>query len=239
MRSIATSPTSSSSGCSAPTCAMKFESTWYPVPLSTAENPSTCRMRFGVTTLRRCIPGVADSTRSPASTSSIDGDVMARLPLPGVSRRPLEVFSYNRKEYAGYVQQQGRFFDGHLLVTGGFRVDGNSQFGKEVSPAWSVALPFDEYGVTLRGSYAEGFQAPTFDELYFPGFGNPNLKAMTSSEYDGGIEKRFGEFASITTTYFSRRIHNLIDRRAVQIQPCHLRIRLPADEHRPRGRAGS
>jgi vitamin B12 transporter len=121
-----------------------------------------------------------------------------------------EVFSFDRKEYAGYVQQQGRFFDGHLLVTGGFRVDGNSQFGKEVSPAWSVALPFDEYGVTLRGSYAEGFQAPSFDDLYFPDFGNPNLKAMTSSEYDGGIEKRFGEFASITTTYFSRRVHNLI-----------------------------
>ena len=108
------------------------------------------------------------------------------------------------------MQQQGRFFDGHLLVTGGFRVDGNSQFGKEVSPAWSAALPFDEYGVTLRGSYGEGFQAPTFDDLYFPGFGNPNLQATTSSEYDGGIEKRFGEFASITTTYFSRRIHDLV-----------------------------
>ena len=135
-----------------------------------------------------------------------DGDTSASGGFPPFT----EVFSYNRKEYAGYVQQQGRFFDGHLLVTGGFRVDGNSQFGKEVSPAWSVALPFEKYGVTLRGSYAEGFQAPTFDELYFPDFGNPNLKAMTSSEYDGGIEKRFGEFASITTTYFSRRIHNLI-----------------------------
>jgi vitamin B12 transporter len=135
-----------------------------------------------------------------------DGETSASGGFPAFT----EVFNYNREEYAGYVQQQGRFFDGHLLVTGGFRVDGNSQFGKEVSPAWSVALPFDEYGVTLRGSYAEGFQAPTFDDLYFPDFGNPNLKAMTSSEYDGGIEKRFGEFASITTTYFSRRIHNLI-----------------------------
>src|SRR5271155_209216 len=135
-----------------------------------------------------------------------DGETSASGGFPPFT----EVFSYNRKEYAGYVQQQGRFFDGHLLVTGGFRVDGNSQFGKEVSPAWSVALPFDEYGVTLRGSYAEGFQAPTFDDLYFPGFGNPNLQAMTSSEYDGGIEKRFGEFESITTTYFSRRVHDLV-----------------------------
>jgi vitamin B12 transporter len=129
--------------------------------------------------------------------------------FPG-SPASITVFSSDREEYAGYVQQQGRFFDGHLLVTGGFRADGNSQFGKEVSPAWNVALPFDEYGVTLRGSYSEGFQAPSFDDLYFPGFGNPNLEATTSSEWDGGVEKRFGEIAGITTTYFSRRIHDLV-----------------------------
>jgi vitamin B12 transporter len=140
-----------------------------------------------------------------------DGDDSTFPPSGGFpASTSITVFTEDREEYAGYLQQQGRFFDGHLLVTGGFRVDGNSQFGKEVSPAWSVALPFDEYGVTLRGSYSEGFQAPTFDELYFPGFGNPDLKATTSSEYDGGIEKRFGEFASITTTYFSRRIHDLV-----------------------------
>jgi len=31
-----------------------------------------------------------------------------------------------------------------------------------------------------------------------------------SSEYDGGFTWRFGEIASFTTTYFSRRVHNLI-----------------------------
>jgi vitamin B12 transporter len=129
--------------------------------------------------------------------------------LPG-SPPSTTVFAVDREEYAGYLQQQGRFFNDHLVVTGGFRVDGNSQFGKEVSPAWSIALPFDKYGLILRGNYSEGFQAPTFDELYFPGFGNPNLGPTTSSEWDGGIEKRFGELASITTTYFSRRIHDLI-----------------------------
>jgi vitamin B12 transporter len=122
----------------------------------------------------------------------------------------ITVFTASREEYAGYVQQQARFLDDHVLLTGGFRVDGNSQFGKEVSPSWSAAVPFPEYGITLRGSYSEGFNAPTFDDLYFPGFGNPNLQAETSSEWDGGIEKRFGEFASITTTYFSRRVHDLI-----------------------------
>jgi vitamin B12 transporter len=120
------------------------------------------------------------------------------------------VFHASRQEYAGYVQQQVSLFHDHILGTGGFRYDGNSQFGTEISPAWSVAIPFPDYGVTLRGSYSEGFQAPTFDDLYFPGFSNPNLKATTSSEYDGSIEKRLGELAGITATYFSRRVHNLV-----------------------------
>ncbi len=135
-----------------------------------------------------------------------DGEDLAYPGYPA----SITVFTADREEYAGYLQQQGRFFDGHVLVTGGFRVDGNSQFGKEVSPAWSVALPFDKYGVILRGSYSEGYEAPTFDELYYPGYGNPNLQPTTSSEWDGGIEKHFGEYADITTTFFSRRIHDLV-----------------------------
>ena len=122
----------------------------------------------------------------------------------------ITVFRARRQEYAGYLEQEGSFLDGHVLVTGGFRVDGNSQFGKEVSPAWSVAIPITKISTTLRGSYTEGFRAPSFDELFFPGFGNPDLKPEISSEWDGGFTTNFGERASITATYFSRRVKNLI-----------------------------
>jgi vitamin B12 transporter len=119
-------------------------------------------------------------------------------------------FHARRQEYAGYLEQEGRLFDGLLLLTGGMRVDGNSQFGIEVSPSWAVAIPLERWGVTLRGSYSEGFRAPSFNELYFPDFGNPKLNPEISSEYDGGITKTFGETASFTATYFSRRVHDLI-----------------------------
>ena len=128
---------------------------------------------------------------------------------PPPASQSLSVFNARRQEYAGYVEQEGHFFHGHLIATGGFRIDGNSEFGKEVSPAWSVAIPLP-YQFTLRGNYAEGFRAPSFDELFFPGFGNPNLGPEISSEYDGGITRRFGEIASLTATYFSRRVHHLI-----------------------------
>ena len=110
-------------------------------------------------------------------------------------------------------------FDGRMLGTAGFRVDGNSQFGKEVSPAWSVAIPIKKISTTLRGSYSEGFRAPAFDELYFPFFGNPNLGPEISSEYDGGFTTNFGESASFTATYFSRRVHNLIVTVPVPVGP--------------------
>ncbi len=122
----------------------------------------------------------------------------------------VSVFRARRQEYAGYIEQEGSFFDGHLLATGGFRVDGNSNFGKEVSPAWSVAIPLEKISTTLRGSYSEGFRAPSFNDLFFPDFGNPNLQPEVSSEYDGGFTTNFGERASFTATYFSRRVKNLI-----------------------------
>ena len=37
-------------------------------------------------------------------------------------------FHARRQEYAGYLEQEGRLFDGLMLVTGGVRVDGNSEF---------------------------------------------------------------------------------------------------------------
>ncbi len=119
-------------------------------------------------------------------------------------------FNARRQEYAGYVEQEGSLINGHVLVTGGFRVDGNSQFGEEISPSWSVAIPITKISTTLRGSYSEGFRAPAFNELYYPDYGNPDLKPEISSEYDGGFTTNFGEQASLTTTYFSRRVHDLI-----------------------------
>jgi len=121
----------------------------------------------------------------------------------------LSVFNARRQEYAGYVEQEAHFLHDHLIATAGFRVDGNSEFGEEVSPGWALAMPLP-YQITLRGNYAEGFRAPSFDELFFPGFGNPNLGPEISSEYDSGFTRRFGEIASFTTTYFSRRVHHLI-----------------------------
>ncbi|HYA34413.1 MAG TPA: TonB-dependent receptor [Candidatus Binataceae bacterium] len=137
-------------------------------------------------------------------------DRWARSTSNATAFPPPTSFTERRQEYAGYVQQQGSLFDGRLIGTGGCRVDGNSQFGEEFSPSWSVTMPVKEIATTFRGSYSEGFRAPSFNELYYPDFGNPNLQPELSSEYDGGFTTTLSEWGQLSANYFSRRVHNLI-----------------------------
>lgn len=120
-------------------------------------------------------------------------------------------FSASRSIYAGYFQQQILLLDERLIGTGGFRVDADEGFGTEVSAAWSVGYEFREVGLRVHGGYSEGFKAPTFNELFFPLFGNPDLDAETSREYNGGVEQRlWDDIVTVDATYFDRRTSNLI-----------------------------
>ncbi len=133
-------------------------------------------------------------------------------------------FAHYRGNYAGYAQQQIFLLDNSLTAVGGFRVDGNEDFGREVSASWSLGYVRDWAGdgrwtTHVKGGYAEGFKAPTFNQLFFPGgFGNPNLDPEISSEYDGGVTQNLGlTWLVVDGTYFTRRTKNLIQ--SAQIAP--------------------
>ncbi|MBH0095616.1 TonB-dependent receptor [Psychrobacter sp. NZS113] len=67
------------------------------------------------------------------------------------------------------------------------RYDDNSQYGDEttynlgaayhINPDWRIGT-----------SYAKGFRAPTFNELYFPNYSNPELEPETSDNYEAFVE---------------------------------------------------
>lgn len=98
----------------------------------------------------------------------------------------------SRDDKAGFAQYQ--------LTLGGFdavlgtRVDDNEQFG--VYPTGNVALGYGfDNGIRLSASWGKAFKAPTFNELYFPGFGNPMLEPETSESWEVGISGQHWDVA--------------------------------------------
>ena len=87
----------------------------------------------------------------------------------------------SRKNVGGFFQWQGRY--GDLSVVGSVRHDDNEVYGNDTNG--SVAV---EYGLTanLAGvvSYGTAFRAPSFNDLFFPGFGNPDIRPEESESVE-------------------------------------------------------
>lgn len=109
-----------------------------------------------------------------------------------------------------FFEQQLRFFD-RLFITGGFRVEDNNAFGTTTTQRGSLAFLIKETGTRLRGSVGTGFRAPTFNDLFFPGFGNPNLQPEDSLAYDFGVDQKlWSNRIRLGLTYFQTNFKNLI-----------------------------
>jgi len=117
-----------------------------------------------------------------------------------------------------YLQQQFEFDDRRLIAIPGIRLDDNQSFGTAWTPSFSAAYLFRETGTKLKAGYAEGFKAPTLNELFFPpafgcpAFGNPDLSPEKSWELNAGVEQTFlGDRVQLGATYFHREVKDLIE----------------------------
>ncbi len=109
-----------------------------------------------------------------------------------------------------FFEQQLRFFE-RLFLTGGFRVEDNSVFGATTTERGSLAFLIKETGTRLRGSAGTGFRGPTFNDLFFPGFGNPDLQSEKSLAYDFGVDQKlWNNRIRLGLTYFQTNFKNLI-----------------------------
>lgn len=75
-----------------------------------------------------------------------------------------------------------------VSVTVGARHDDHEQFGDETTWRLAAALGVGAQG-RIHASWGTGFKAPTFNDLYFPGFSNPDLRAETTRAWDLGVEQ--------------------------------------------------
>jgi vitamin B12 transporter len=83
-----------------------------------------------------------------------------------------------------YGQYLGRIGRTDLQLS--LRQDEDSQFGGHGTGNAALGYSWPN-GLRLTASYGTAFKAPTFNELYFPGFGNPNLKPEQSRSAEIGI----------------------------------------------------
>jgi vitamin B12 transporter len=98
-------------------------------------------------------------------------------------------FEARRGNRAGFAQYQGAF--GRQDVQLSARHDDNDQFGAH--DTGSVAWGMDgAHGLRFTASYGSAFKAPSFNELYFPYYGNPDLRPETSRTGELGVAQRNG-----------------------------------------------
>lgn len=119
---------------------------------------------------------------------------------------PNKIISSN----AGFAEAQLNLWD-RLFGTAGIRQDEYNIFGSATTYRVTGGYLHQETGTKLRGSYATGFRAPTFNDLFFPGFGNPNLQPEKSQGLDVAVDQRLpNDRGTLSLGYFWTRYRNLI-----------------------------
>ncbi|KQX97455.1 ligand-gated channel protein [Rhodanobacter sp. Root480] len=100
------------------------------------------------------------------------------------------------------------------------RRDANAQFGGKTTGS---ALWGWEMNDTLRltASYGTAYKTPTFNELYFPGYGNPDLGPETSRSAELGLRGSHG-WGQWSLNGFDTRIDHLIAYNAASMAPANI-----------------
>lgn len=96
-----------------------------------------------------------------------------------------------------------------LRVDSGLRYDHNSQFGDVVT--YNLGTSYEVLpDLVLRSSYATGFRAPTFNELYYPGFANPDLQPEKSRSYEVGLNWQATASTSLDMAFYQTWLRDAI-----------------------------
>jgi vitamin B12 transporter len=79
-------------------------------------------------------------------------------------------------------------FGGSVVADAGIRVEDHSIHGSYGVPRFAAAWKVPGTGVRLRGGYGRAFTAPTLTDLYYPGYGSPDLRPERSSTVEAGAD---------------------------------------------------
>lgn len=99
-------------------------------------------------------------------------------------------YAESRRDDDGvFGQYQGNF--GAHSVQLSARHDNNQQFGGHDTNGVGYGYVFSD-ALRMTASYGTAFKAPTFNQLYYPGFGSATLRPELSRSMEAGLAGRFG-----------------------------------------------
>ncbi len=82
--------------------------------------------------------------------------------------------------------------DFETRLFGALRYDDYSDFGSSLNPKAGINIrPVAALPLHLRANVGTSYRVPTFNELYYSGSGNPDLKPEKSTDYDFGAVTEF------------------------------------------------
>jgi len=118
---------------------------------------------------------------------------------------------------SAYAQDEWNITE-YLNITAGLRFGQHKEFGQTLTPKISAMYKLGNFN--LRGTYSNGFKAPTIKELYYhyyatimskykAYYGNTDLKAQKSDYFALNIEYQTSRFKASVTGYHNK-IRNMI-----------------------------
>jgi len=110
----------------------------------------------------------------------------------------------NTNSFAGLYQLNR----GPHLANASFRNDNITGYGSQNTGGISYGYFFTKQ-LRMNLNYGTGFRAPTFNDLYYPGYGNANIQAEKSKNTEAGIHYESRRYDARLVAY-SNTITNLI-----------------------------
>ena len=162
---------------------------WQNYVIKTARKSAELQNVFKVSDFYTLIAGGSYETQSAINQNTFSEDTFNRA-----------IFAENRFE----------FFDS-LYLTAGIRRDDHSTFGDKTTYRTTAAYLVKDINTKLHGSLGTGFRAPSLNELFYPFYGNPDLKPEKSRGYDIGVEQKLlDKRLTADITYFHNDFSDLI-----------------------------
>ena len=116
-------------------------------------------------------------------------------------------YDKTNRENDGFVASYLTNFGAHSLHLS-IREDHNSSFGINQTGGIGYGFSFNP-NWRATASYGSAFKAPTFNDLYYPFFSNPNLSPEKSENIEASLRYQDND-SSLSATIFDNRIRNLI-----------------------------